>query len=171
MAALGRVQCSFSTLSGLCNASMIEYSLEDITSRERGLGSPCLFIDRSSGVVRSSDPSLDGPCGGTIRGVAKCLVNGHTLDMANVTGRVFRVGPLNYSLVGPFDNPFAKEWPLLLIQGQSIVIFTRPYESTPVGSTLANVLLRACSHCVWPKRTLFFTWMRFGHVLKIFAST
>ena len=31
--------------------------------------------------------------------------------------------------------------------------------------------IRACSHCVWPKRTLFFTWMRFGHVLEIFAST
>ena len=32
-------------------------------------------------------------------------------------------------------------------------------------------VVRACSHCVWPKRTLFFTWMRFGHVLKYFAST
>ena len=29
--------------------------------------------------------------------------------------------------------------------------------------------VRACSHCVSPKRTLFFTWMRFGHVLKKFA--
>ena len=140
-ATLGRVQCSFSTLNGSCNASMIEYSLEDVTSRDRGLGSPCLFIDRSSGGVRSSDTSLDGPCGGTIRGVAKCLVSGHMLDMANVTVRVFRVGPLNYSLVGPFDNTSAIEQPRLLVQGRSKVIIARPYESTPVGSTLADVLL------------------------------
>ena len=31
--------------------------------------------------------------------------------------------------------------------------------------------LGACSHCVWPKRTLFFTWMRFDHIFDNFAST
>ena len=33
-----------------------------------------------------------------------------------------------------------------------------------------SLSLRACSHCVWSKRAIFFTWMRFGHVSKIFAS-
>ena len=32
-------------------------------------------------------------------------------------------------------------------------------------------VLRARSHCVWPKRTLFFTWIRFDHVFENVAST